>query len=148
VEAIAHRGAKVPLTMRKVDTTQHYTRIIISDLRRVIQKRSEEVIRTYLGSMYMFDLRKDADGNPGLKLTYNGEEVPPPDESDWDTDTSGKPYKQDLATKIVGGKTVSGWFGVLRKGGRKFGGFSLYQNNRQIQGFPNAWARTTLSPSG
>jgi Histidine kinase-, DNA gyrase B-, and HSP90-like ATPase len=139
VEAIAHRGAKVPLTMRKVDTAQHYTRIIISDLRRVIQKRSEEVIRTYLGSMYMFDLRKDADGNPGLKLTYNGEEVPPPDESDWDTDTSGKPYKQDLLTKIVGGKTVSGWFGVLRKGGRKFGGFSLYQNNRQIQGFPNAW---------
>ena len=29
--------------------------------------------------------------------------------------------------------------GVLRKGGRKFGGFSIFQNGRQIQGFPSAW---------
>ena len=51
VDAIANHGAKVPLTMRKVDKDKHYTRITISNLRRVIQSRSEETIKTYLGSM-------------------------------------------------------------------------------------------------
>jgi hypothetical protein len=47
--------------------------------------------------------------------------------------------KRDLPELKLGEKTISGWIGVLRKGGRKFGGFSLFQNRRQIQGFPNAW---------
>ncbi|MFL6606334.1 MAG: ATP-binding protein [Steroidobacteraceae bacterium] len=139
VDAIANSGAKVPLTMRNVEKSLHYTKVIISGLRRVIQKRSEEIIKTYLGSMYMFDLRKDASGNVGLKLTYNGDEIAAPGESDWDTDPSGKPMRRDLPQKPIDGKVVSGWIGVLRKGGRKFGGFSLFQNARQIQGFPNAW---------
>ncbi|WP_157622852.1 ATP-binding protein [Solimonas soli] len=139
VDGIANNGAKVPLTLKKVDTSLHYTKIIISDLRRVIQKRSEETIMTYLGSMYMFDLRKNSDGKVGMKLVYNETEVAPPDESDWDTDPSGAPMRRDLPEKIIDGKKVSGWIGVLRKGGRKFGGFSLFQNERQIQGFPNAW---------
>jgi hypothetical protein len=139
VDAIAHRGAKVPLTMREVGKEEHYTQILITNLRRVIQKRSEEVIRTYLGSMYMFDLKKDAEGKAGLRLTYNGEEISAPDDLDWDTDPAGRLMKQDLPTTLINGKAVSGWIGVLRKGGRKYGGFSLFQNSRQIQGFPNAW---------
>ncbi|WP_083383891.1 ATP-binding protein [Cupriavidus sp. USMAHM13] len=139
VDAIANHNAKVPLTMKTVDKGAHYTRITISGLRRVIQKRSEETIKTYLGSMYMFDLRPDDEGQVALKLTYNGEEVTPPQESDWDTDPSGIVMKRDLPELTIEGKTVKGWIGVLRKGGRKFGGFSLFQNRRQIQGFPNAW---------
>ena len=125
--------------MRTVDKAQHYTRITISGLRRVIQKRSEETIKTYLGSMYMFDLRSDEKGQIALKLTYNGEEVAPPQEYDWDTDPSGTVMKRDLPNLTLDGKTIKGWIGVLHKGGRKFGGFSLFQNRRQIQGFPNAW---------
>lgn len=139
VDAVANDNAKVPLTMQPVDKALHYTRITISGLRRVIQKRSEETIKTYLGSMYMFDLRADEAGKVALKLTYNGEEITPPEESDWDTDPAGVVMRRDLPTLEVGGKTISGWIGVLRKGGRKFGGFSLFQNGRQIQGFPNAW---------
>lgn len=139
VDGIANHGAKVPLTMREVSRDEHYTRITISGLRRIIQKRSEETIMDYLGSMYMFDLRPNDDGNVLLKLTYNGEEVKPPKDSDWDTDPSGKLMVRDLATKTIDGKTINGWIGVLRKGGRKYGGFSLFQNARQIQGFPNAW---------
>ncbi|HWR76414.1 MAG TPA: hypothetical protein VN283_04295, partial [Thiobacillus sp.] len=75
---------------------EHYTRITITDLRRVIQKRSEETIKTYLGSMYMFDLRPDDKGQVALKLTYNGEEVTPPQDSEWDTDPSGTVMKRDL----------------------------------------------------
>lgn len=41
----------------------------------------------------------------------------------------------------IGEKSVKGFVGVLKQGagGRKFAGFSLYQNERQIKGFPNAW---------
>lgn len=139
VDAIANRGAKVPLTMRPVSRDDHYTKITISGLRRIIQKRSEETIKDYLGSMYMFDLRPDVKGQVALKLTYNGEEVNPPQESDWDTDPSGTLMKRDLPSFTIDGKTIKGWIGVLRKGGRKYGGFSMFQNGRQIQGFPNAW---------
>lgn len=139
VNAIAGGNSKVPMTMRKVDASAHYTEITISNLRRRIQTRSEDTIKTYLGSIYMFDLSPDDTGKVGLKLTYNGEEVKPPDESDWDTDPSGSVYRRDLPTLNLGGKTVNGWIGVQRKGGRKYGGFSLFQNKRQIQGFPSAW---------
>lgn len=139
VDAIANHGAKVPLTLRSVSRDDHYTRVKIGNLRRVIQKRSEETIKDYLGSMYMFDLRPDAKGQVALKLTYNGEEVTPPQESDWDTDPSGTLMKRELAPFEIDGKAIKGWIGVLRKGGRKYGGFSMFQNGRQIQGFPNAW---------
>ncbi|MDZ4389694.1 MAG: ATP-binding protein [Gemmatimonadales bacterium] len=144
VDAVANNNAKVPLTMRAVDKGLHYTHITISGLRRVIQKRSEETIKTYLGSMYMFDLRPDDNGQVTLKLTYNGEEVTPPQESDWDADPSGAFMRRDLPELKIGGKTINGWIGVLRKGGRKFGGFSLFQSGRQIQGFPNAWKPKTI----
>lgn len=139
VDAIANHGAKVPLVMRPVSKEDHYTKIKITDLRRVIQKRSEETIKTYLGSMYMFDLRPDDKGQVALKLTYNGEEIAPPQDSDWDADPSGAIMRRDLPELQIGEKSIKGWIGVLRKGGRKFGGFSLFQNGRQIQGFPNAW---------
>lgn len=139
VDAVAKHGAKVPMTMRTVDKSAHYTRITISNLRRVIQKRSEETIKTYLGSMYMFDLRPGANGRPLMKLTYNGEEVVPPQEDNWDTDPSGQLMRRDLPPLVIGDKTVKGWVGVLKKGGRKLAGFSLFQSGRQIQGYPGAW---------
>lgn len=139
VDAIASGNNVVPLTSRAVDRNSHYTRITIRDLRRRIQQRSEETIKQFLGSIYMFDLRPDANGNVALKLTYNGEEITPPDVSDWDTDPSGNLMRRDLPELKIGEKTITGWIGVLRRGGRKYGGFSLFQNKRQIQGFPNAW---------
>lgn len=134
VEGIAFQGKRVPLTMQTVDTNQHYTRIIISDLHRNIQARTEETIRGYLASMYQFDIRRGV-----LKLLYNGDEILAPDEYDFDTDPEGRTMRMDLPQIVIGGKAVTGWIGVLRRGGRKFGGFSLFQNERQIQGFPNAW---------
>lgn len=143
VNAIANDGAKVPITFDEAGEDEHYTRITIN-LRRIIQKGTEETIKDYLGSMYMFDLRPNEDGDVALKLTYNGEEVKSPGDSDWDTDPSGTVMKRDLPKLTIGTKTVSGWIGVLRKGGRKYGGFSLYQNRRQIQGFPKALKPKTI----
>ena len=133
VANVAAGNSRVPLTARPVDRDSHYTKIIISDLNRGIQRRTEEMIRWYLGSMYRFDL---ASGK--LKLTYNGDEIPALDEMSFDTDDESKPYRQKFDTSI-NGKSVTGWFGVLKKGGRKYGGFALFQNQRQIQGFPKAW---------
>lgn len=142
VDDIVKNNANVPLSLRKTDVNNHFTKITITDLRRVIQGRTEETIRMYLGSMYMFDLRQDESGKAVLKLTYNGEEITPPSENEWDTDPTGRVMMRELPEIRIGvnnDKVVKGWIGVLRKGGRKYGGFSLYQNERQIQGFPNAW---------
>lgn len=144
VDAVANHGAKVPLTMRSVSRDEHYTRITISRLRRVVQARSEQTIKEYLGSMYMFDLRPGDAAQVALKLTYNGEEVLPPQDSEWDTDPAGTVMKRDLPTLTIDGKTVNGWIGVLRKGGRKYGGFSMFQNGRQIQGYPTAWKPSVI----
>jgi hypothetical protein len=134
VEAVAQYDKKIPLTLKRVETDKHYTHVIISDLHRNIQKRTEEIIRSYLGSMYRFDIETNR-----LKLVYNGEEVVGPGEYDVDTDPEGHTMRRDLPEKEINGKPVRGWVAVLRKGGRKFGGFSLFQEQRQIQGFPNAW---------
>lgn len=128
-------GGSIPVTPREVDADEHYTEIVISDLNRNIYGRTEENIREYLGSMYRYDLREGT-----LKLIYNGEEICSPGENEFDTDEHGSPYKREFETAI-NGHTVRGWVAVLRKGkgGRKYGGFSLFQNRRQIQGFPTAW---------
>lgn len=134
VLGIAFKGKKIPLTLRTVSGDEHYTELIISNLHRNIQKRTEETIRGYLGSMYRVDILSGK-----LKILYNGEEVTPPEEYDIDTDPEGKPMQLTIPSLSINGKKVTGWVAVLRKGGRKFGGFSLFQNKRQIQGFPNAW---------
>lgn len=136
VEAIASTGKRVLLTPREVDKNCHYTKIVISGLHRHIQKRTEETIRNYLGSMYRFDLQ---DGL--LQLHYNNESIPAPDEYDFDTDPEGKILKREIPRQLINGKSISGWVAVLSRGGggRKLAGFSLFQERRQIQGFPNAW---------
>jgi len=128
-------GGKIPIRPKPVRSEEHYTEIMISNLNRSIYGRTEENIREYLGSMYRFDLLEGT-----LRLLYNDEEITAPDEREYDTDEHGNAYKLSFSTKI-NGHSVDGWVAVLRKGagGRKYGGFSLFQNRRQIQGFPSAW---------
>ncbi len=144
IDAIAHHGGRVLLTPKTVSTDAHYTKIRIEGLRRRVQKRTEETIREYLGSMYMFDLKPSATEQIPLALTYNGTLVTPPTDSEFDIDQAGNKYYKKLPPTMIGGKNVEGWVGVLKKGGRKFGGFSLFQNGRQIRGFPAAWKPTEI----
>jgi hypothetical protein len=139
VNEVAEHGKKVPIKSRVVSDNFHYTRITISNLNRYIQKRTEETIRTYLGSIYRADIKEGK-----LKILYCGEEILPPDEYEFDTDTAGRPMKQDIPEMQINGKIVRGFVGILKKGGRKLGGFSLFQNQRQIQGFPNAWRPSSI----
>jgi len=133
VEGVVNGKTDIPLTSRDVGTDEHYTKIKIWDVHRNIQKRTEETIKTYLGSMYRFDLREKK-----LILLFNGNPILPPDELEMAKLENGQEARQDFSTTI-GGKQVTGWFGVLTKGGRKYGGFSLFQNSRQIKGYPDGW---------
>jgi len=133
VDDIAKGKVAIPLTSKKVDTDQHYTVIKISNLNRHIQKRTEETIMQYLGSMYRMDIR-----DKRLIILFNGKQVPLPEELQFATYDTNKEVKEIFDHKI-NGKRVHGWFGVLHTGSRKFGGFSLFQNNRQIKGYPDAW---------
>lgn len=136
--ATVSQGGKIPLTpnVEGITANDHYTEIIISDLRRRIYESTEKTIRSFLGSMYRFDIESGK-----LKLLLNGDPIAPESFTDFDTAIDGTPYRRDLPPKVINGHTVRGWFGVLKPGagGRKYGGFSLFQNKRQIQGFPNAW---------
>jgi hypothetical protein len=135
VDSIVNEGGKVRLTPRAVPKDAHYTKVIISDLQRNIQKRTEETIKVYLGSMYRFDLQEGS-----LQIAFNNDPIALPDDREMDTDPSGAPMRLEIPeTTLVDGKKVRGWVAVLKKGGRKYGGFSIFQNKRQIQGFPNAW---------
>ena len=130
------RGEPIPVTARSVSTDEHYTEILITDMRRRIQKRTEETIRSYLGSMYRFDLIAG-----GLEILLNDQPVNPPKAATFDTDPEGNVMRRELPPTTINGRKVKGWVGVLAKGagGRKHGGFSLFRHKRQIQGFPKAW---------
>ena len=140
VDKIAAGDARVPLTVKGVSKDAHYTRITITDLNRNLQARTDETIKAYLSSIYRFDLQEGR-----LKIIYRGDEVLPPPDENFDTDMDGKPMKLPFETEI-GGKKVKGFVGVLKQGagGRKFAGFSLYQNQRQIKGFPTAWKPSNI----
>jgi hypothetical protein len=133
VHRIVNGEPSVPLAQRAVDPSAHYTTITIFDLNRNIQKRTEETIMTYLGAMYRVDIRNNA-----LVLLFNGNQVPLPETLPLATYPDGSAAREDFATTI-NGKRVSGWFGVLPHGGRKYGGFSIMQHDRQIRGFPDNW---------
>lgn len=130
-------GGSLPitLTMRPVSKDAHYTKIIIKELNRYFQKRTDDTIKSFLGSMYQFDIAENR-----MKLLFGDEEIKTPTTYDLDTDLAGNQMRTPVDVTIRG-KQITGWVGVLRQGsgGRKFGGFSLFQNKRQIQGFPNAW---------
>lgn len=133
VDAIAKGNPKIPLSVRPVSSDSHYTKIRIENLHRGIQVRTEDVIKTYLGAMYRQDIR-----NKKLILLFNNNPVNLPEEHEFATAEDGKEAKEEFTTTI-GGHPVKGWFGVLKKGSRRLGGFSLIQNERQIRGYPDAW---------
>lgn len=133
VDDIVNGNMAIPLTRREVGRDQHYTSVKIWNLNRVIQKRTEETIMAYLGSMYRLDIR---DNN--LIILFNNKQVPLPEEMQFAKYENGTEAKQSITATICG-KPISGWLGVLSVGSRKFGGFSIFQNARQIKGYPDAW---------
>jgi hypothetical protein len=138
VESIISGDTRIPLHREVVAADEHYTEVKIWELNRSIRRSTEIAIQEYLGSMYRMDLRAGR-----LILTWRGNPVLLPEEMELAVGLDGDPQRVEIDEEI-GGKRVHGWLGVLKTGGRKYGGFSLFQNDRQIVGYPTAWRPTSI----
>ena len=126
------------LSTRKVSKKEHGTTIEINGLYDPPKGRTVTKIVQYLRSIYRMDIRdKDMvlnwDSKPLEPFTFEGS-------TDFQLKPNNTPWSKKI-TKKVGGRDVKGWFGVLRKGkaARSKAGFSIFHNNRMIEGWPNAW---------
>jgi hypothetical protein len=119
----------------------HYTIITIKNLNRSLGGRTAGKVDNYLRSMY----RKDFESY-GLELYWQEKQL------DWDynkmiydrvhRNRAGEMTKRSFSFQIGEGenvKTVQGWAAVFVEGSRKHAGFSIIQNNRVIQGWPDSY---------
>ncbi len=130
------------LNIKEDDSTEaeHYTVITITNLHRRFKGRTITKIKSFLSSIYRIDLQ-----NNNLHLYWNGERLSWEGYNDEDfiSDFEGNPSKREFSFEIDG-KTVNGWAGALKSGGRSKGGFALIQANRVIQSPPNGYKPETL----
>ena len=115
------------------DPARHYTIVEISHMHSRLHQRTIGKIKTYLASLYRIDTRE---GDLDIfwdqqKLTYESSLV-------FLKLADGTEYKRDFKLE-VSGKPVSGWVGVLYKGGRPKAGFATIRRGRVIQGQPGAY---------
>jgi len=131
----------LPIRREPVDINEHGTTIEIRDLSKKITKSNATSCVEYLRSIYRVDIQNNL-----LNLKFQGESLI------WSTaainemlltDANGRPYKKEIEFNIDG-KTVTGWAGILKSGGKKHGGFSLLQADRVIMGFPKAYNNNSL----
>jgi hypothetical protein len=122
---------------RPVD--EHYTVIEIYKHIRKFVSRTPGKIKEFLGSMYRQDFR-----NKSLILTWNGEPITWTDDEDrYLLDKAGKPYKKTFSFD-VDNKPVTGWVGILARGGREEAGFSILHCGRMVWGYPDSWRPSSL----
>lgn len=115
---------------------EHYTIIKINSLHRKFKGRTIGKIKDFLSSMYRFDIKEKQ-----LNIYWNEKE-----KLEWSEYRNEHFIKnnKDEPVRIgfkfeVGGKSVYGWAGALRNGGRAKGGFALIQAKRVIQGPPRGY---------
>ncbi len=133
--SISAGNLELRIDEKDVDIKQHYTRIRIEQLHRRFKTRSIHKIKSYLSSIYRFDL-----DDKQLALFWNNEPVGWVGfaNEDFVPNREGKIYKRTFDFS-VSEKNVSGWAGILKSGGRNRGGFSIVQSNRVIQCPPDAY---------
>ena len=107
---------------------------MISNLHKKFGAKVKRDVPIYLSSMYRNDIARGdvAIYWNGAKLTWSV------DDDRWLVDKEGTKYFKAISGN-VGGIEVEGSVGVLAKGSRKEAGFSIFQNNRIIKGFPDNW---------
>lgn len=134
VRKIEAGDGQIALQTRGAPAGKHYTIIEITDLHRTFQTRTIGKIGKHLQSMY----RKDFD-DLGLVLRWRSQELKWPGfEGRLLKDKQGREYRREFRFE-VDGKIVTGWAGILFKGGRPEAGFSVLQNRRVIKGWPDSW---------
>ncbi|MDH7448430.1 ATP-binding protein [Aquimarina sp. 2201CG14-23] len=136
VNSISGGNLILDITTEDAEENEHYTIIEINNLHRRFKGRTIGKIKEFLSSIYRFDIQEKE-----LSIYWNREQKLDwinYSDDDFITNIEGTPYKKDF-TLIVGGKTVKGWAGALKSGGRAKGGFALIQSKRVIQGPPRGY---------
>jgi hypothetical protein len=135
IEEVASGKADLPYEVFDVPKDEHYTVIEIRNLNVHLQGRRFAKVKDFLRSMYRVDLRTGV-----LDIFWNGLRLAPPDAFVFEVDEHGKPRRREFKFP-VGGKTVSGWVGVLGEGssGRPNAGFTIIRRGRVIKGWPDNW---------
>ena len=129
-----------------VPVEDHYTIVEIADHNQRFIGRTINNITTYLSSMYRQDFRDE-----WLTLQWRDKVL------QWELDgndrilesaTSGERYKKQFEFSFKSDdnikRRVSGWVGILKAGSRRHAGFSIFQANRVIKGFPEGWRPYSL----
>ena len=110
-----------------------FTKIKISKLNRRLSRKKNK-IKESLASIY----RKFIESGD---LTINFEDAElKPFSIELRKSADGSPIRKDFVVKLKNGRSAKGWIGIMKKGKTIVSGFSVYRNNRLIQGYPeNSW---------
>lgn len=131
ISEIVNSNMKVNVSERNVanSTRKSYTIIEVSEHNRKFQGRTLGVIQDVLKSMYSKYIQS------GIMDLHWGDSLLEPELLTPMRTNSGNVLKKDFEF-AVNGKKVTGYVGILEKGSGKKAGFSIYRNNRLIQGYP------------
>jgi len=142
VEKISSGEMELEIKSNPVDEKEHYTIIKIYNLHRRFKGGSTIwKIKNELASTYRFDI-----ATKKLDLYWKNDllEYELYDQSSFLTNYNGERYYKEFNDIQIGDKVISGWGGILIKGGKSKGGFALIQHNRVIQSPPSGYKPDTL----
>jgi hypothetical protein len=110
-----------------------FTKIKVSNLNRKLSRKKNK-IKESLASIY----RKFIESGD-MTINFEDDELKP-FSIELRESQDGSPMRKDFEIKLKNGKKAKGWIGIMVKGKTIISGFSVYRNNRLIQGYPeNSW---------
>lgn len=110
-----------------------YTKIRITQLNRSLSRKKSK-IKEALASIYRKYIETEQ-----ININFEGETLRPYTFTLL-KQADGSELRKDVIITLKNGKKAKGWLGVMDVGKTVYSGFSVYRNNRLIQGYPdNAW---------
>jgi len=132
VEAVASGATNLPLTETEVGSESHYTIVEIGQMHQTITGRARTSTISNLQSMFRLDTREF------LGLYWGEERLDYEEKIPFLKAADGTPYRREFEIHVAG-STVTGWIGVLEKGGRSIAGLAQVRKGRVVRGQPDAW---------
>jgi len=127
IDKITDGNISLEINERQVDINSHYTTIRIWDLHRRFIGRTLGKVRSYLSSIYRYDLMLDKLNIKWMNNFLTWENLDNLLIEEFDGDRTKKEFEFK-----VDGKDVKGWAGVMHRGDRGKAGFALVQSERVI----------------
>lgn len=123
---------------RKKPVEDHYTIIEINKMHQKIAGPTITKTKNYLASMYRVDIKEKS-----LILKWGDEPLSYDANITFLKAQNGEDFRKEFDFKI-GKHRVTGWGGILEKGGRAKAGFAVIRRNRVIVGQPTAWRPSSI----